>query len=280
MSSMALDLLSSDAPSSPLPLGVELQVIIVQLVLDSVPVAVYHQLMGQYPKVFRRWTQRPYNRILYDDDDNEDFALRVQEFYAVIGPSYPSWRFANLNVLELPIPETQEVTALLATTFSLIQPVELNLMCGHHEYFPDYLLELTPHLAGLRVLRIKYERYVHHNDMFYPWLTKLWDMALAPLVGLRMFVLITPLPLDCMEPTMERNEQQIEREFISKLMPLLPSLDRIYAFDEDLGRGDQYRVGLSHGRDPDGAGPFDCISGMPDEDQDVFFREDNGFFDY
>ncbi|TFK57754.1 hypothetical protein BDN72DRAFT_907560, partial [Pluteus cervinus] len=206
-----------------------------------------------------------------------------QEFYTIIGPSYPSWRFANLNVLELPIPETQEVTALLATTFTLVQPVELNLMCGHHEYFPNYLSKLTPHLASLRVLRIKYERYVRQHDTFYPWLTKLWDMALGSLIGLRVFVLITPLPLDYTEPTVERNEQQIEQAFVSKLTPLLPSLDHIYliyAFDEDLGRGDQDRVGLSYGRNPNGAGPFDCISGMPDADQDVFFREDDGFFDY
>ncbi|TFK62690.1 hypothetical protein BDN72DRAFT_903037 [Pluteus cervinus] len=285
----------SHAPSSPLDLCVELQVILLRLVLDNMPVALYHQLMDKHPQLIRRWTLRPLNRILYDDEDIEDFALRVQEFYGVIGPSYPSWRFANLNVLEIPIPETLEVAELIASAFTLVQPGELNLMCGHNKEFPNLLSVLTPCLPNLRTLRIKYERYSSQGDTVYPWMLRSWNTALTPLTKLRMFVLITPLALDLSEPTPERNERQIEQEFISSLTALVPSLGRIYliyAFDDELGRGDQDRIGLfeqyvkDHGR-PLASFPWVRSSvrstgpcRMPDTDQDVFLREDEGFFDY
>ncbi|TFK60498.1 hypothetical protein BDN72DRAFT_904915 [Pluteus cervinus] len=288
------------APDLPLPLSCDVQILVAEHMLNIIPITVYHQLLDQHP-VFRRWAKRSFDCCLHDDDDIKYLAFRVRTFYRAMEKrtKYSHLRFANLNVLELPIPETPEVVASLVNVFVLVQPVELNLLCGHNPEFPATLSLFTPHLPHLRKLRIKYDRYASQGDSVYPWMTDSWNMSLVHLTGLRMFLLDTPLALDSTTPSEEWTETEMEHKLVSELAAVIPSLDRIYllyAYDEELGRGDEDRIGMyeRYIKDPDSLPnasfpwvhnpirsstpwrfmtPFYYISRIPQEDEDVFGEE-------
>ncbi|TFK58724.1 hypothetical protein BDN72DRAFT_865714, partial [Pluteus cervinus] len=140
------------------------------------------------------------------------------------------------------------------------------------------------------------------GDSVYPWMTDSWNVSLTHLTGLRMFLLDTPLALDSTTPSEEwtETEREIEHKFISALAAVIPSLDRIYllyAYDEELGRGDEDRIGMyeRYAKDPNLFAnatfpwvhnsirshtpwrfmtPLYYITRIPREDEDVFGEED------